>query len=40
MITEIKAVAARSSSTLLEDAFGVLSLFAVLIAGLSLPAFI
>ncbi|SEN09264.1 hypothetical protein SAMN05216227_100787 [Pseudorhodobacter antarcticus] len=40
MITEIKAVAARSSATLWEDAFGVLSLFAVLVAGLSLPSLI
>lgn len=40
MIAEIKAVATRSSSTLLEDAFGVLALFAVLVAGLSLPSLI
>lgn len=38
MIAEIKAVATRSSSTLLEDALGVMSLFAVLVAGLSLPS--
>lgn len=40
MIAELKAVAARSSDTLLEDAFGVVSLFALLIAGLFLPALI
>jgi hypothetical protein len=40
MIAEIKAVAARSSHTLFEDALGVLALFAVLVAGLSLPSFI
>jgi hypothetical protein len=40
MITEIKAIAARSSDTLWEDAFGVLALFGVLVAGLSLPSFI
>ena len=38
MIAEIKAVATRSSSTLQEDALGVMSLFAVLVAGLSLPS--
>lgn len=40
MIAEIKAVAIRSSDTLLEDALGVISLFALLVLGLSLPAFI
>ncbi|MGO4907807.1 hypothetical protein ACEN2J_05675 [Pseudorhodobacter sp. W20_MBD10_FR17] len=40
MIAELKAVAARSSKTLIADMFGVLSLFAVLIVGLSLPSFI
>ncbi len=40
MIAEIKAVVARSSSTLIEDALGVLSLFAVLVVGLSLPSLI
>ncbi|MGB3279028.1 MAG: hypothetical protein WBA92_07535 [Pseudorhodobacter sp.] len=40
MIAEIKAVAARSSSTLIEDLLGVFSLFAVLLLGLSLPALI
>lgn len=40
MIAEIKAVAARSSSTLIEDLLGVVSLFAVLLVGLSLPALI
>lgn len=40
MITEIKAVAARSSKTLFEDLLGVMSIFAVLIIGLSLPSFL
>jgi hypothetical protein len=40
MIAEIKAVAARSSSTLIEDVLGVMSLFVLLFAGLSLPSFI
>lgn len=40
MISEIKAVASRSSSTLIEDMLGVASLFAVLVLGLSLPSFI
>ncbi|WP_255417429.1 hypothetical protein [Pseudorhodobacter sp. E13] len=38
MIADIKAVAARSSKTLFEDMIGVVSLFAVLVMGLSLPA--
>jgi len=38
MITEIKAAAARSSQTLVEDVLGVMSIFAVLIIGLSLPS--
>ena len=40
MIAEMKAVVTRSSSTLIEDTLGVLSLFAVLVIGLSLPSFI
>tara|TARA_R110002096_G_scaffold92853_12_gene209596 strand:+ start:666 stop:788 length:123 start_codon:yes stop_codon:yes gene_type:complete len=40
MIAELNAVAARSSDTLLEDALGVVSLFALLFAGLFLPALI
>lgn len=40
MIAELKAVAARSSDTLLEDAIGVVSLFALLLAGLFLPSLI
>jgi hypothetical protein len=40
MIAEIKAVARRSSSTLIEDLLGVVSLFVILFAGLSLPALI
>lgn len=38
MIADIKVVAARSSQTLIEDLIGVVALFAVLVAGLSLPA--
>jgi hypothetical protein len=38
MIAELKAVANRSSATLFQDAFGVISLFAVLVAGLCLPS--
>jgi hypothetical protein len=40
MIAELKAVAARSSKTLIEDMCGVFALFAVLILGLSLPSLI
>ena len=40
MIAEIKAIAARSSQTLFEDMLGVVSLFVVLVAGLSLPSLI
>lgn len=40
MIAEIKAVAARSSQTLFEDVLGVMSIFAVLVIGLSLPSLI
>lgn len=38
MLDEIKATVERSSDTLMEDAFGVASLFALLIAGLCLPS--
>ena len=38
MIAEIKDVVTRSSDTLIGDALGVVSLFALLIAGLALPA--
>ena len=38
MIAEIKAVATRSSQTLIEDMLGVVALFALLVAGLSLPS--
>jgi hypothetical protein len=38
MIAEIKAIATRSSDTLFEDALGVVSLFALLVAGLALPS--
>lgn len=37
MFTEIKAIAARSSDTLVQDAVGVASLFGLLLAGLALP---
>jgi hypothetical protein len=40
MIAELKAVATRSSDTLVEDAIGVAALFALLFAGLFLPALI
>ncbi|WP_273542507.1 hypothetical protein [Szabonella alba] len=40
MLNEIKAVITRSGDTLLEDALGVTALFAVLVAGLSLPGLI
>lgn len=40
MINDLKAIAARSSDTLIEDALGVVSLFALLGIGLALPAFI
>ncbi|MDQ1847730.1 hypothetical protein Q9299_05455 [Gemmobacter fulvus] len=40
MLKEIKAVLARSSDTLLEDALGVVSLFTLLVAGLYLPGLV
>ena len=36
MFVEIKSILSRSSSTFLEDAFGVASLFLLLFAGLTL----
>ncbi len=36
MISEIKAILSRSTPTLLEDAFGVASLFILLFVGLTL----
>ena len=40
MFTEIKAVMTRSGDTLLEDVVGVVSLFALLVAGLCLPSLV
>lgn len=37
MLQDIKAVLARSSDTMIEDAIGVVSLFSLLIVGLYLP---
>ncbi|MGQ0565097.1 MAG: hypothetical protein ACT4OK_08490 [Gemmobacter sp.] len=37
MLDEVKAVIERSSATLWSDALGVVSLFAMLFAGLSMP---
>lgn len=37
MLQDIKAVLARSSDTMIEDAVGVVSLFSLLIVGLYLP---
>jgi len=39
MLKEAKVVLARSSRTVIEDAVGVVTLFALLIAGLNLPPF-
>ncbi len=39
MLSDIKTVLVRSSSTLAEDAIGVVALFALLIAGLNIPHF-
>jgi hypothetical protein len=38
MLKNVKAVLARSSDTVIEDALGVVTLFALLILGLNLPA--
>ncbi len=40
MLQDIKAVLARSSDTMIEDAIGVVSLFSLLIVGLYLPGLI
>ncbi|WP_417258757.1 hypothetical protein [Celeribacter sp.] len=40
MLTEIKAIVARSRSTMIEDMIGVISLMVILMAGLSLPALV
>ena len=37
MLNEVKAVIERSSATLLEDALGVFSLFAIVFVGLTMP---
>jgi hypothetical protein len=39
MLTEVKDVLARSSATVVEDILGVVTLFALLVAGLNLPLF-
>ena len=39
MLSEIRTVIARGRRTLIEDAVGVLVLFALLIGGLHLPLF-
>jgi hypothetical protein len=39
MLKEIRAVLIRSSATVIEDALGVVALFALLIMGLNLPLF-
>ena len=39
MLKEVKTVLARSSQTMIEDALGVVTLFALLIAGLNLPQY-
>ena len=40
MLKEVKTVLARSSQTMIEDALGVVTLFALLIAGLNLPHYL
>jgi hypothetical protein len=40
MFTEIKAVLSRSSTTMIEDALGVASLFTMLVACLCLPGLV
>ncbi len=40
MLKEVKTVLARSSQTMIEDALGVVTLFALLIAGLNLPQYL
>lgn len=37
MLTEVKAVIDRSSATIMQDVLGVVTLFAMLFVGLSLP---
>ena len=39
MLDDVKAALARSPATLLEDLAGVVTLFALLVAGLHLPLF-
>ncbi len=38
MINDLKAVVARSQTTLLEDMIGAVALLVILVGGLSLPA--
>lgn len=40
MLKEVKTVLARSSQTMIEDVLGVVTLFALLIAGLNLPQYL
>ncbi|WP_417248830.1 hypothetical protein [Celeribacter sp.] len=40
MLNELKDIVARSRGTLVEDALGALSLLVILMASLSLPAFV
>jgi hypothetical protein len=40
MLKDVKAVLARSSQTVIEDALGVVTLFVLLIAGLNLPPYL
>ena len=39
MLNDIRTVLSRSSTTVAEDALGVIALFVLLIAGLNLPYF-
>jgi hypothetical protein len=39
MLRDVQAALARSSGTVVEDALGVVALFALLVAGLNLPVF-
>jgi hypothetical protein len=40
MLKDVKAVLARSSQTVIEDALGVVTLFVLLFAGLNLPPYL
>jgi len=39
MLKDLKTILTRPSSSMLEDAFGVVTLFVLLFAGLHLPVF-